>query len=80
MGAPLALTVRLEIAPGGVELIAFNHGDEVARGVGLTVQEAIPRLVSFFKDMQEATIDALYTSGIITLPGVEPPEDKGLSS
>lgn len=66
----LDISITLEIRDGGVVLSAVNNGVEVARGCGTSVPEAVPALVSFFKDMQDATIDALYRGGLVSRPAV----------
>lgn len=65
MSWPIRIDIVLETHEGCVTLRALNNELEVARVESTNVREAVPALVSFFKDMQDATIEALYASGII---------------
>lgn len=58
--------------------------DELSRGSGETMQDAIPALINSFTQMQQATIDALFNCGLIRnkpeAGGVEARIEKGLVS
>lgn len=74
------ISITFEVRSDSVVLVASNCGSEVARGEGRSVQEAVPGLISHFREMQEAAIEVLYASGLVRVadepvaptPHVEP--------
>lgn len=68
----MKIKLKVYAEPGKSTIIAHrapddDHGppEEMARGTGETMQDAIPALINSFTQMQQATIDALFNCGLI---------------
>ena len=74
------ISIEIEMGAGRCTVRAFNGTMQIATAYDTTVHDAIPALISKFKDLQEATIEALYAGGLIKRPDEDVVEDKGMSS
>jgi len=77
-GVDVKVNIRLETGDGRVMLAVINpdglvDSDEIARVVGADLREVVQLIVMRFKDLQDATIAALASSGLIVHPTATEP-------
>lgn len=62
----MKIQLRVIVENGVSTVVAYeDHGGEISRGSGETMQDAIPALINSFTQMQQAVIDALFNCGLI---------------